>query len=220
MESGHPKNRLLYSTGAILSQTYKTFSTELCLTDGFTVTPERLSSPAFKKRLAVIHKQRELNRLVVDEAHCISECKCFLIVDSQENQTGKGTRLTWPCWRGRTLRGSRLPVGQPALFLVHLKPDADLITVPSGPTTTRLARSVSSTRMCRSWRSPPRPRPKCRMTCKPPRKDCPLDWAHSLIQLHSVKELGLDLKTLQKFVHPFNRKNLYYEVSFRPDSQP
>jgi len=41
------------------------------------VTPERLSSAAFKKRLAVIHKQRELNRLVVDEAHCISECKKY-----------------------------------------------------------------------------------------------------------------------------------------------
>lgn len=28
----------------------------------------------------------------------------------------------------------------------------------------------------------------------------------------SVKELGLDTNTLQRFVHPFNRKNLYYEV--------
>lgn len=42
--------------------------------DEVAVTPERLSAPAFKKRLAIIHRQRELNRLVVDEAHCISEC--------------------------------------------------------------------------------------------------------------------------------------------------
>ncbi|ORY42443.1 P-loop containing nucleoside triphosphate hydrolase protein [Leucosporidium creatinivorum] len=49
MESGHPKNRLLY------------------------ITPERLSSAPFRKKLRILHKQQELNRLVVDEAHCISE---------------------------------------------------------------------------------------------------------------------------------------------------
>jgi superfamily II DNA helicase RecQ len=49
MGSGHPSNRLLY------------------------ITPERLSSPAFKKRLALLVKQKELRRLVVDEAHCMSE---------------------------------------------------------------------------------------------------------------------------------------------------
>ncbi|KDE07378.1 hypothetical protein MVLG_02419 [Microbotryum lychnidis-dioicae p1A1 Lamole] len=49
MRSGHPKNRLLY------------------------VTPERLSSPQFRKQLQVLYQQNELNRLVIDEAHCISE---------------------------------------------------------------------------------------------------------------------------------------------------
>lgn len=44
------------------------------LTSPPTVTPERLSSPPFRKRLVIIHKQKELNRLVIDEAHCISEC--------------------------------------------------------------------------------------------------------------------------------------------------
>lgn len=54
MESGHPKNRLLY------------------------ITPERLSSPHFDKRLKILYQQKELSRLVIDEAHCISEC-AFLI---------------------------------------------------------------------------------------------------------------------------------------------
>ncbi|KAM0789144.1 hypothetical protein ACM66B_003197 [Microbotryomycetes sp. NB124-2] len=49
MASGHPKNRLLY------------------------ITPERLASANFHKQLKVLHRQNELNRLVVDEAHCISE---------------------------------------------------------------------------------------------------------------------------------------------------
>lgn len=49
---------------------------ELTLLDTV-VTPERLSTPAFKKRLQVIYKQGELIRLVVDEAHCISECKLY-----------------------------------------------------------------------------------------------------------------------------------------------
>ena len=49
LASGHPHTRLLYVTP------------ELCSTDGF------------RRRLAVVHEQRELARIVVDEAHCISE---------------------------------------------------------------------------------------------------------------------------------------------------
>jgi RecQ family ATP-dependent DNA helicase len=49
LASGHPRTRLLYVTP------------ELCSTDGF------------RRRLALVHKQQELARVVVDEAHCISE---------------------------------------------------------------------------------------------------------------------------------------------------
>ncbi|KAF4986711.1 hypothetical protein FGRMN_10708 [Fusarium graminum] len=49
LESGHPRTRLLY------------------------VTPEKCSSPRFRERLQLVHKQKELARIAIDEAHCISE---------------------------------------------------------------------------------------------------------------------------------------------------
>ncbi|KAJ7160113.1 ATP-dependent DNA helicase [Mycena filopes] len=47
--SGHPVNRLLY------------------------ITPEKICTPEFIQILHKIYEQKELNRLVVDEAHCVSE---------------------------------------------------------------------------------------------------------------------------------------------------
>ncbi|KAL4878541.1 P-loop containing nucleoside triphosphate hydrolase protein [Aspergillus karnatakaensis] len=47
--SGHPKTRLLY------------------------VTPELCQTETFRRNLKVIHRQRELVRIAIDEAHCISE---------------------------------------------------------------------------------------------------------------------------------------------------
>ncbi|KAH0613204.1 uncharacterized protein H6S33_009584 [Morchella sextelata] len=49
LECGHPKNRLLY------------------------VTPELCATQSFRHKLALVYRQRELNRIVIDEAHCISE---------------------------------------------------------------------------------------------------------------------------------------------------
>ncbi|PHH85572.1 hypothetical protein CDD83_234 [Cordyceps sp. RAO-2017] len=49
LETGHPRTRLLY------------------------VTPELCSAPAFRDRLQLVYKQRELARVAIDEAHCISE---------------------------------------------------------------------------------------------------------------------------------------------------
>lgn len=49
LESGHPRIRLLY------------------------VTPELCSSNRFRDLLRVVHKQKELVRVAIDEAHCISE---------------------------------------------------------------------------------------------------------------------------------------------------
>ncbi|KAJ7728830.1 ATP-dependent DNA helicase [Mycena maculata] len=49
LASGHPVNRLLY------------------------ITPEKLCTAEFIGILTKIHEQKELNRFVVDEAHCISE---------------------------------------------------------------------------------------------------------------------------------------------------
>lgn len=49
LECGHPTIRILYVTP------------ELCATDNF------------RKKLALVYRQGELNRFVVDEAHCISE---------------------------------------------------------------------------------------------------------------------------------------------------
>ncbi|KAJ3787638.1 P-loop containing nucleoside triphosphate hydrolase protein [Lentinula aff. detonsa] len=37
------------------------------------ITPERLASPEFVRLLRIVYRARELNRLVIDEAHCISE---------------------------------------------------------------------------------------------------------------------------------------------------
>ncbi len=49
LATGHPRTRLLY------------------------VTPELCSGDHFRKRLQVVYQQRELARIAVDEAHCISE---------------------------------------------------------------------------------------------------------------------------------------------------
>ncbi|RPB28475.1 ATP-dependent DNA helicase [Terfezia boudieri ATCC MYA-4762] len=49
LECGHPKIRLLY------------------------VTPELCATQNFRKKLEIVYRQRELNRIVIDEAHCISE---------------------------------------------------------------------------------------------------------------------------------------------------
>jgi len=49
LKSGHPRTRLLY------------------------VTPEYCQLDNFRKHLRIVHEQRELARIAVDEAHCISE---------------------------------------------------------------------------------------------------------------------------------------------------
>lgn len=49
LECGHPNTRLLY------------------------VTPEYCAIDYFRRRLHTVHKQRELARIAIDEAHCISE---------------------------------------------------------------------------------------------------------------------------------------------------
>jgi RecQ family ATP-dependent DNA helicase len=49
LKSGHPRTRLLY------------------------VTPEYCAMDHFRKHLCMVHEQRELARIAVDEAHCISE---------------------------------------------------------------------------------------------------------------------------------------------------
>lgn len=49
LETGHPRTRLLY------------------------VTPELCSSSRFRDRLQLVYQQRELARVAIDEAHCISE---------------------------------------------------------------------------------------------------------------------------------------------------
>ncbi|KAH9907940.1 ATP-dependent DNA helicase [Xylariomycetidae sp. FL2044] len=49
LKTGHPRTRLLY------------------------VTPELCAQDHFRERVKVVHEQRELARIAVDEAHCISE---------------------------------------------------------------------------------------------------------------------------------------------------
>ncbi|KFH46696.1 Bloom syndrome protein-like protein [Hapsidospora chrysogenum ATCC 11550] len=49
LETGHPRTRLLY------------------------VTPELCSGQRFRERLELVHRQKELSRIAIDEAHCISE---------------------------------------------------------------------------------------------------------------------------------------------------
>ncbi|KAH9223785.1 recQ family helicase-like protein RecQ [Leptodontidium sp. 2 PMI_412] len=49
LATGHPLTRLLY------------------------VTPEQCGTESFRKHLRVVHEQKELARIAVDEAHCISE---------------------------------------------------------------------------------------------------------------------------------------------------
>lgn len=58
LASGHPRTRLLY------------------------VTPELCSGDFFRQRLQLVHEQKELARIVVDEAHCISECTYRTLADN------------------------------------------------------------------------------------------------------------------------------------------
>jgi superfamily II DNA helicase RecQ len=63
MKSGHPRIRLLY------------------------ITPERLAMDRFQNLLKKVHSQNELSRLVIDEAHCISEVRpAQLTRDMQADQ--------------------------------------------------------------------------------------------------------------------------------------
>ncbi|CDZ98068.1 ATP-dependent DNA helicase [Phaffia rhodozyma] len=121
LASGHPRTRLLY------------------------VTPETFMTPQFKTNLMVVWKQGELNRLVVDEAHCISE------------------------W-GPTFRPEYRALGS---FRDQF-PDVPIMALTASAT--------------------------------------------SFVQDDIVASLKLSKEHLFKSVEPFNRKNLYYEVRYRPTS--
>jgi len=68
--SGHPRNRLLYSASF---PSLLLIVTEVIDATGALVTPERLMVNRFRNLLAKTYAQRELTRLVVDEAHCVCE---------------------------------------------------------------------------------------------------------------------------------------------------
>lgn len=55
LATGHPFTRLLY------------------------VTPEFCAMDHFRKHLKTVYDQRELARIAVDEAHCISEWSVYLL---------------------------------------------------------------------------------------------------------------------------------------------
>ncbi|KAL7409715.1 P-loop containing nucleoside triphosphate hydrolase protein [Mrakia frigida] len=119
LASGHPRTRLLYTT------------------------PETLVSQQFTKCLTTVWEQGELNRLVVDEAHCISE------------------------W-GSTFRPEYRALG----FFRNQYPDVPIMALTASATT--------------------------------------------FVQEDIIKQLKMNREYLFKSVEPFNRKNLFYEVRYRP----
>ncbi|KAF8909050.1 P-loop containing nucleoside triphosphate hydrolase protein [Gymnopilus junonius] len=112
-----------------------------CLTEPNPVTPERLSNPEFKEILDVIYSNYNLNRLVVDEAHCISE------------------------W-GHDFRSEYRKIGN----FRKSYPDIPIMALTATAT--------------------------------------------SAVQKDIIRNLKLDDKHLFIALHPFNRKNLYYEVRY------
>ncbi|KAI9460272.1 ATP-dependent DNA helicase [Russula earlei] len=105
------------------------------------ITPEKLCSPEFIKLLVPLHLRGELNRLVVDEAHCISE------------------------W-GHDFREEYRRLGQ----IRQKFPDVPLMALTASAT--------------------------------------------ALVQEDIARILGMNSDRLLKFVHPFNRPNLFYEVRY------
>ncbi|KAH9959764.1 ATP-dependent DNA helicase [Russula dissimulans] len=105
------------------------------------ITPEKLCSPEFMKLLVPLYFRGELNRLVVDEAHCISE------------------------W-GHDFREEYRRLGQ----IREKFPDVPLMALTASAT--------------------------------------------PLVQDDIARILGMRPGRLLKFVHPFNRPNLFYEVRY------
>ncbi|KAH9985046.1 ATP-dependent DNA helicase [Russula compacta] len=105
------------------------------------ITPEKLCSPEFIKLLGPLCLRGELNRLVVDEAHCISE------------------------W-GHDFREEYRRLGQ----IRQKFPDVPLMALTASAT--------------------------------------------PLVQDDIARILGMDSDRICKFVHPFNRPNLFYEVRY------
>lgn len=99
MKSGHPRIRLLY------------------------ITPERLAMDKFQNLLKKVYAQGELSRLVIDEAHCISEVSRAFI----------------------------LSVLQFFLMLPSCPQYSGATTL--GKSISRLGDFANSSRKCRSWRS-------------------------------------------------------------------
>ncbi|KAN0118615.1 ATP-dependent DNA helicase [Russula decolorans] len=105
------------------------------------ITPEKLCSSEFMKLLEPVYLRGELNRLVVDEAHCISE------------------------W-GHDFREEYRRLGQ----IRQKFPDVPLMALTASAT--------------------------------------------PLVQDDIARILGMDPGRLCKFVHPFNRPNLFYEIRY------
>ncbi|KAH9979944.1 ATP-dependent DNA helicase [Lactifluus volemus] len=105
------------------------------------ITPEKLCSPDFMKLLGSLYHRGEINRLVVDEAHCISE------------------------W-GHDFREEYRRLGQ----IRQNFPNVPLMALTASAT--------------------------------------------PLVQEDIARILGMDSDRLFKFIHPFNRPNLFYEVRY------
>ncbi|KAI0248645.1 P-loop containing nucleoside triphosphate hydrolase protein, partial [Lactifluus subvellereus] len=105
------------------------------------MTPEKLCSPDFMKLLEHLYYHGELNRLVVDEAHCISE------------------------W-GHDFREEYRRLGQ----IRQKYPNVPLMALTASAT--------------------------------------------PLVQEDIARILGMDSDRLFRFIHPFNRPNLFYEVRY------
>lgn len=90
LSSGHPRTRLLYSAC--------TFSRDLLTNKSPPVTPEGMNSEPFKSILKKLYKQGELNRFIVDEAHCIVVSPPFahdvMLTDLRNGATTSATNIS------------------------------------------------------------------------------------------------------------------------------
>jgi superfamily II DNA helicase RecQ len=84
LASGHPYARLLY------------------------ITPESLFSPKFLKSIKIVVGQKELRRLVVDEAHCISvgQAPSRMLMTRQGRRVGNADQDHVRMWGGGQEWGS------------------------------------------------------------------------------------------------------------------
>lgn len=148
------------------------------------VTPEKLSNTEFLNLLAKPYAQRELNRLVVDEVRAYGLCGFFPFILNHIFTHTYGKAHCISEW-GHDFRPDYKKIGS---FRSRF-PDVPIMALTATATTL----SVSLFHVF------------CSML---------IDQCTRRVQQNIIQSLRMSQEYLYKVIHPFNRGNLFYDVSF------